>query len=52
MAHELWLYKTITNDNKNHHKVFMNRYISHSGEAQNMVTDDSVQGSVRRAGWK
>lgn len=34
MAYELWLDKTIINDNKNHHKVFMNHDMSHSGEAQ------------------
>ena len=52
MAYELWFYKTIINDNKNHHKVFMNHDMRHSGEAQNMVTDDNVQGSVWRIGWK
>lgn len=28
MAYELWLDKTIINDNKNHHKVFMNHNMS------------------------
>lgn len=34
MAYELWLDKTIINDNKNHQKLFMNHDTSHSGEAQ------------------
>lgn len=34
MAYELWLDKTIINDSKNHHKVFMSHDMSHSGEAQ------------------
>lgn len=29
MTYELWLNKTIINDNKNHNKVFMNWDMSH-----------------------
>lgn len=48
MTYELWLNKTIINDNKNHNKVFMNWAMSHGGEAQTVEIDDSVQGFVWR----